>query len=211
MAKKYSIRKDITDKGVNISRKKSECGNLKCKKGTPVTLATAGQIKKIKTLERAIGVDEGVHELLVKEYSGGRVTTCTGMTYHEAGQMINHIENIALKMNIGWQKVNSNCDKYDYLDGRDIDMATPKQLRMIEAMWRARSYAATPNDRAKALRHFLERFKVSDITFLTHAIVRKVKHALDHMPILTAAQAANRRGATAPGDQRRGQNVRVQV
>ncbi|MBF0459580.1 MAG: DUF1018 domain-containing protein [Nitrospirae bacterium] len=170
----------------------ANCGKV-CKKGTGVNGITAGQIKKIKTLQRAIGVDDGVYEFLVKEYSYDRVTSCTGMSYHEAGRLIDHLETIALKMNIKWEKKHSKCDKYKCLDGRDTYMATPKQLRMIEAMWKARSYAATPADKEKMLRHFLGRFGVSDILFLTKGDVRKVKKALDNMPILTAVSAARRR------------------
>ncbi|MCG6552921.1 MAG: regulatory protein GemA [Candidatus Magnetominusculus sp. LBB02] len=169
----------------------AKCGST-CKKGTPVTGITAGQIKKIKTLQRAVGVDDGVYELLVKEYSGGRTRSCTGMDYYEAGRLIDHLENIAMKMNIKWQKVNSKCDKYKCLADRDDEMATPAQLRMIEAMWKERSYAKDI-DKEKMLRRFLERFGVSDILFLTKEDVRRVKRALDNMPILTAVSAARRR------------------
>ncbi|MBF0516358.1 MAG: DUF1018 domain-containing protein [Nitrospirae bacterium] len=168
------------------------CGKV-CKKGSfDETKITPGQIKKIKTLQRHVGVDDDVYEQLVKEYSGGRVTSCTGMDYYEAGKLIDHLEQLAQKLTNNWEKRHSPCNKYDCLAKRDETMATPAQLRMIEAMWRERSFAKDI-DKAKMLRWFIQRFGVSDILFLTKLDVRKVKRALDNMPILSAGSSAKRR------------------
>ncbi|MBF0569111.1 MAG: DUF1018 domain-containing protein [Nitrospirae bacterium] len=164
-----------------------------CKKGSfDETKITAGQIKKIKTLQHRVGVDDAVYEFLVKEYSGGRTSSCTGMYYYEAGRLIDHLERLALNLTKTWEKRHSDCSKYECLGKRGDDMATPAQLRMIECMWKERSYVAS-KDKEKMLRRFLGRFGVSDILFLTKEDIRKVKKALDHMPVLTAVSATRRR------------------
>lgn len=63
----------------------------------------------------------------------------------------------------GWQP-KSKPKKYDDQEG-DVYSATPKQKRLIEALWHEISYT---HEEAKSLREFLfKTVKVSDLRFLT--------------------------------------------
>ena len=61
-------------------------------------------------------------------------------------------------------------------------MATPAQLRKIEAMWSGVSRQKTAGERRKALGAFLEkRFGVSDLAFVTHEMPSRIIHTLEAM------------------------------
>ena len=75
-----------------------------------------------------------------------------------------------------WEKRNQ---KYDDLNIRDEDMATPPQLRKIEAMWRDICYIDSPEFAKQSLRKFLQnKFKIADIKFLTKKKAIKVIRAI---------------------------------
>lgn len=73
----------------------------------------------------------------------------------------------------GWGK-----DKYEYLRPRPANMADPKQLRKLEAMWR--DIADNPSD--KALQEFVYRLtKKRNIVWLEKPDARAVLSALKNM------------------------------
>lgn len=61
-------------------------------------------------------------------------------------------------------------------------MATPAQLRMIEAMWREVCYVDSPEFAKQSLRKFIQnKFKIADIKFLTKKKAVKVIRAISAM------------------------------
>lgn len=78
--------------------------------------------------------------------------------------------------------------RYEDLGFRD-GMATPRQLRRIEAMWMGVSIAPDRASREKALKGFLKRLTgVEDLRFLESWMVQKVINALEHMDMKLPAQ-----------------------
>jgi Protein of unknown function (DUF1018) len=72
-------------------------------------------------------------------------------------------------------------DRFSDLGYRD-GMATPKQLRMIEAMWMDVSKMPTYAAREKALSGFLKRITgVENLRFVEDWMVQKIVKAIDHM------------------------------
>ena len=61
-------------------------------------------------------------------------------------------------------------------------MATPKQLRMIEALWFKVSRQTNDTDRKNALNSFIQRIiGVQNIRFLKKTDINKLKKAMENM------------------------------
>jgi hypothetical protein len=129
-------------------------------------LSTKQQRIQIKATQRRIGMsDEDYRDALETNYG---VNSCTALTEAQAGQFLNFLNG----------KATGNKGKYEDLADRP-GMASPAQLRMIEAMWHEVSYAT---DKAAALDKFLQnRFRVSKLTWLPAWKVGKVKAAIEAM------------------------------
>lgn len=116
-------------------------------------------------------------------HSDGFATSCKDLSEQEAERIIRKME--ALAVNEGrWTRVEGRKMKYEEL-GKRQGMATPKQLRMIEAMWAGVSKyraAEQQSSRAAALRGFLKRIVgVDDLRFIEGRQARKVIEALKAM------------------------------
>lgn len=135
------------------------------------------QITKIHVLIGALKMpDEAYRQTLLHNFG---VTTSKALTYSEAEGLIEALETRAIEKGV-WKKYEGRA-KYEKLGVR-TDMATPAQLRKIEALWNDASTLQDAKAREKGLRTFLYRhFKVSDLRFLPGAKVRKVVHALECM------------------------------
>ena len=139
------------------------------------------QVKLIHTLKGALRLDDATYrEMLAGRF---RKTTSKDLTHSEAADLIREMEAHAVSQGV-WRRKEK---KYDRFGGRP-GFASPKQLRMIEGMWKDVSRAATAEDRALALRHFLLRIVgVEDLRFLEPEHVRKVVNALKTMKAAKAA------------------------
>ena len=136
------------------------------------------QIKRIHVLTNRIGVsDEDYRARLQEDYG---VSTCKKLSSVQAGQLIRNLEAVAKGMgvDIGGRREWGRRREW----ARRRGMATPAQLRKIEAMWADVSRQRTAGERRKALRAFLEkRFGVSDLAFVTHEMPSKIIHTLEAM------------------------------
>ena len=136
------------------------------------------QIKRIHVLTNRIGVsDEDYRARLAEEFG---VRTCKKLTRDQADRFIRNMESLAKEMGIdvGGRSKRSRRREWSRRPG----MATPAQLRKIEAMWSGVSRQKTAGERRKALGAFLEkRFGVSDLTFVTHEMPSKIIHTLEAM------------------------------
>ena len=137
-------------------------------------MPTYCQIKKIHILKNVLHLDD---ETYVDTLMSFGVTTSKNLTYSEASVLIEILEEQAVDMSL-WQK---QSKKYDNLQ-RSEKMATPAQLRMIEAMWREISYFDSFDFAQKSLRTFLKnKFKTDHILFLTRKKANKVIHAIENI------------------------------
>jgi len=115
------------------------------------------------------------------------VNTCTQLSAEEAGEFIKRLEAQAIEKGV-WTPYASRFTpngsrslKYDDL-GKRRGMASPKQLRKVEVMWKNVSFTHDPHKREIALRRFTLRIAgVDDLTFLTSQGASKVITAIQNM------------------------------
>lgn len=143
------------------------------------TKITAGQIKKIHALKGALAMDDDTYRaVLAGQFN---TTSSKNLTADQAHNLIADLEQKAVAGG-KWEQRAGRQKKFDDLDSRSGAMASPPQLRKIEAQWAEVTRATTPEDSKRALRHFLERLaKVSDLRFLDALGAGKVINALTVM------------------------------
>ncbi len=135
------------------------------------------QIARIHVLVSALGMpDEGYRQTLMHNFG---VATSKALTSIDAAELIEALEERAIENGV-WKRYEGRS-KYEKL-GHRPGMATPPQLRKIEALWKGASRIRDIKAREKGLRAFLlGHFKVSDLRFLPMSKVSKVICALEHM------------------------------
>lgn len=137
---------------------------------------TAMQIRKLHALISRLNIPDDEYRRLLGDY---RVETSKDLTEDEAQELIQRLEEEAVSKG-AWVKGQAG-KKYEEL-GRRKGMASPKQLRMIEAMWKDVSRARSQEARGKALRHFLKRIAgVEEMRFLESRQAHNVIEALKQM------------------------------
>ncbi len=133
------------------------------------------QIKRIHVLNGKIGVSDEDYRARLRDSFG--VGTCKALSSAQAGKLIRDMEKIARGMGI---EVGGRGKRREWK--RRPGMATPRQLRKIEAMWMGVSNRPTAAEKRAALGKFLERrFGVSDLAFVTHEMPPKIIRALEAM------------------------------
>jgi len=138
-------------------------------------MSTYAQIKKIHTLKNVLHLDDDLYFDMLMSFG---VQSSKNLTTTEAGIFLEILEEKAVLTN-KWEVRNK---KYEELTSRDADMATPAQLRMIEAIWREVCYIDTPDFARQSLRKFIQnKFKIADIKFLTKKKAVKVIRAISAM------------------------------
>jgi len=131
------------------------------------------QLKIIHVLKKTLGLeDEDYRNMLFDNYS---VRSATELSFQQAKELITRMrEQTGVKPGAGPKK-------YDELEGRP-GMASPAQLRKIEAMWRDVSVHIRPLERNEALERFLKnRFNVNGLKWLEMSKVQKIIRALQVM------------------------------
>ncbi len=135
------------------------------------------RIKKIHTLKNVLGLSDEEYRLTL--YHNFRIDSSKLLTQSQQEELIRGLESEAVQRGV-WEKF-AGKSRFENLADRP-GMASPAQLRKIEAMWK--DYAGAKDDKArtKGLRTFLlGHFQVSDLRFLEADKVKKVIAALDAM------------------------------
>ena len=105
----------------------------------------AQDFKTIHGLARLLGLnDEAYRDMLNDRY---HVRSSKDLNPQQRFQLIKELR----------EKVHGNVQKFNDLMERKKHLATPRQLRAIEAMWAQVSRASTAKDRSKALNAFCKR------------------------------------------------------
>jgi hypothetical protein len=134
-------------------------------------MITLKQIKKIHALKNRLGWSDAEYREYLMAESDGFITSSKELSEEEAERLIQKMEYMAIARAV-WKKYEGKR-KYEDLGNRPY-MASPAQLRKIEAMWKE-ICRKDERTRLRALRTLLEhKFKVSDIRFLEEHQVRKV-------------------------------------
>lgn len=141
----------------------------------------AQQIKLIHTLKNAIKMDDEVYRDMLHGYSNQmrKIRSSKDLSYGEASHLIKKLTKLA--KDAGAWKDYRKRDKYEDLGTRP-GMATPKQLRMLEAMWKDVSIVKNATARQKAFNKFIHRIvKVNDPKWVEDWMVEKIIRALEAM------------------------------
>ncbi len=140
-----------------------------------MAMINGNQIKIIHALKGALCLDDETYRGML--HARHQVTSSKALTEAEAAAIIRELETAAISAGV-WKR---GREKFGDMKNR-VGFATPRQLRMIEAMWNDVSRATTPEGRKTALRHFLKRIVGrEDLRFLDPVDVRKVVAALEGM------------------------------
>lgn len=135
------------------------------------------QIKQIHILKSLLGLDEELYKEMLMSFG---VTTCKDLTYTETEIFLEILTSKAVAAG-KWQRPGSN---FTELENRGNDMASPTQLRKIEAMWRDISYIKSNESIRKSLRLFVQKhFKISDLRFVDKTTATKIIHIINKIKI----------------------------
>ena len=120
---------------------------------------TGSQIKKIKTLQRRLGLENGDYRLMLRNVAG--VSSCKELKGAKIDLVIRHLEG-----RIGYRRsqVQFGKERTERNNEGKPNWATERQVRKIREMWRQVSREKTE----AALRVWLRRrFKVGAVEWLT--------------------------------------------
>lgn len=134
-------------------------------------------IRRIKTLQGLAGISEDNYRALLGGYG---VESCKELTILDGRKVCDLLQKIvdAIPEKAQFKK----AKPYSELRGRSADMATPKQLRMLEAMWMSVSRQKNRTDALQAYHQFLKnRFNLLTPEWIERDKVSKIKRALDSM------------------------------
>lgn len=135
------------------------------------------QIKRIHTLKAILGLDDELYKEMLLSFG---VATCKNLTQTEASIFLEILSEKAIALG-KWQHPANNFS--EFLE-RGNDMATPSQLRKIEAMWRDLSYIKSNEAVRKSLRTFLQKhFSVSDLRFVDKTAATKIIHVVNKIRV----------------------------
>ena len=144
---------------------------------------TAAQIKRVHTLVHTLRIDDNTYRAALNERFS--VTTCKDLNLNQAQEFIKDLEVVAIKHQHSKDAPPYQSEKqtkrFNDLENRP-GMATPPQLRKIEAMWQNISIIPDQDARNRALRRFVHRIAaVADVRFLDREGASKVINALNAM------------------------------
>ncbi len=144
-------------------------------------------VKRIKTLQRSAGVDDESYRAMLAGYG---VESCKDLDAVQAASVIGFLQGFVSGPSRIEKRGGAQAPKrYEDLEGRDSEWATPKQLRMLEAMWMD---VTVQKSREKALLAYhlwlMHKFGLTSAEMIAREDVGKVKMALASMRRKSVAQ-----------------------
>jgi hypothetical protein len=134
--------------------------------------ASRGQIARIHILAQQLGLDDETYRAMLRAVTGRR--SCKELTHWQASEVIRHLERCGAKP----RRQAPRPRKYEDLGEDRPRMASPAQLRMIEAIWGEIALG----DPTRTLRRFLfNKWTVSDLRFLEDWQASEVIEAIKAM------------------------------
>lgn len=123
-------------------------------------------------------IDDDTYRDIIAYYN---VNSTTQLSYSEANELLERLKMQAVGLGLYTPKSGNNWNKYENMAGR-YGMATPKQLRKIEVMWKNISNKPNDFEKEKALNFFISRITGKQrLNFLTQTDVSKVIKAIETM------------------------------
>ena len=134
------------------------------------------QIVKIHVAKSQIGLSDENYRGILSGFvtsSGKPAESCKQLNYDQAEVLLNKFVELGFK-----QKRSGKPLKYEDLANRDYKFASPKQLRMLEAMWM--DNAREKNE--SAFTKFINRISGKNhISFILKTDVQKIKKAIENL------------------------------
>lgn len=129
-------------------------------------------VRRIGMLRKQCGiVDDDYYAML----SGYGAESCRDLSLEQAIRVISFLQGLPVVVP---QKGGAKYDGLGFREG----FATPKQLRMLEVMWRDVSFCSLPGKRGAAFREFLwNRFGLAGVENIKREDVGKIKRTLEAM------------------------------
>ncbi len=137
-------------------------------------------IKRIKTLQGLAGVSDEQYRAMLGGYN---VESCKDLTILEARAVCDFLQGIVDKIPEKAQfKAAAKAKPYSGLGNRHEDMATEKQLRMLEAMWMQVTFQPNRKAALDAYSVWLKnRFNIGSPEWIVRDKVGAIKRALEAM------------------------------
>lgn len=140
-------------------------------------MITTKQISIIHALTHKLGMEDAAYRQMLKD--NFRVDSCKSLTFAQAKILIDKLKSL-IPSGVEESSSNGKPMKYDDLANRPAYMATPRQLRLIEALWMTNP--AVKEKTNSALNHFIYRIVgVSHIRFVHKDMVNKIINAINHL------------------------------
>lgn len=131
----------------------------------------------IHTLKSALSMSDDRYRAML--WDNFAINSSLDLSGFQAAQLIKFLKNQALQAGV-W--LGKSKEKYNNLLPRSALMATPKQLRKIEAIWGDVSRAKTTKERAQSLEKFIYRIVgIGKMEWLQKNHVNKIIKALETM------------------------------
>jgi hypothetical protein len=137
------------------------------------------QKSMIHQLTSILGLQKEVYKEML--HSSYEVDSSKDLTYKQASDFVTFLKKKAVDAGLWECKKSFNKHRHNNLANRK-GMASPKQLRKIEAMWFDVSVQKTDEARQDALQKLIKRIvKVEDIRFVNHYHAEKIIKTLESM------------------------------
>lgn len=135
-------------------------------------MPTNSEIKKIHILKNLLNLDDDLYREIL---AGFGCCSSKELPAHLVHELMSMLEKMAVEADV-WVIPNRRFKDLNNRDG----MATPKQLRKIEAMWREVAYQKDDEYVRTSFRRFLQRqFKISDLRFVEKSMASKIIKAIN--------------------------------
>lgn len=144
-------------------------------------MSTGYQRQKIGYLRKLLGLDDDTYYEMLSGYG---VKSSKDLSFQQAREFLNRLRDNGKQAGVFKPKIQYAFQQYKHnnLDNRDPLMATPAQLRKIEAMWFRVSTQTTDTARYAALEKFCYRVVGKEkLQFLTKEDIAKLVTALNAM------------------------------
>lgn len=148
-----------------------------------------GQLRKLHALRRALGIDEEAYRARLAHFG---VASSKDLTMRQADALLAQWEALAVEQGLWTSQPSqtSRAKEQSDLANRTRDMASPAQLRMIQALWKEVSRAVDDEGRKQALNRFCARIVKKDhLRFVTRQDASKLIKALESMRDTTPNKA----------------------
>ncbi len=135
-------------------------------------MPTNSEIKKIHILKNLLSLDDDLYREILAEFG---CCSSKELPAHLVPELMSMLEKMAFEAGV-WVIPNRRFKDLNNRDG----MATPKQLRKIEAMWRDVAYQKDDEYVRTSFRRFLQKqFKISDLRFVEKSMASKIIKAIN--------------------------------